>query len=112
MLNMLLIAPKLNYRITIWILEGVLDFFGVGEVITAVNQIGFTKLDIKIGPFAKFGIIAIDICYGFLLLGFLAFVMSIACWAAGGWGGTLLGWMDSSGIITTLNEICPNLKKE
>jgi hypothetical protein len=107
MLILLLVKPQWNYRITVWILEGVLDFFGVGEVLTAINQFGFTKVKIELNFIEKFFIISVIVVYFFGILMLLAFLISIWCWSVGGWGGTLASWLDSTGYIAQLKTICP-----
>lgn len=107
MLTLLLISPKLNYRITVWILEIALDAFGVGEIITAVNQVGLTKLKIRINMLEVITIILIDMAYIICLLALYAFIMSLTCWSIGGWSGTVASWLDQTGFVSTLKSICP-----
>lgn len=95
MLNLLLVSPNTNFRITRWLLEFILDFFGVGEVLTVAMQFGVTKIDVKINFIEKLGIIFIDVAIFVILIAIIALATTLICHFSGldgtGWIATILG---------------------
>ncbi len=76
MFNLLLISPKLNYQITVWIL----DLVGIGEALQAANQMGLDKVDIKVAGWQKGFIIAYDVVLVVLLVSVAALVIALIGW--------------------------------
>lgn len=111
MLNLLLISPNWCFRITRWILDIILDFFGVGEALTVIQQFGITKVDVKISGWQKATIIAIDaVVLVFLLLVFV-FIVTIFCYSVGGGAGWVIAkildfWNQTGGLFAEIRQAC------
>ena len=74
-LNLMLYSPKLVYRIS----EIILDFVGVGEVLQAADQVGLDKTDIKIKPWQKTIIVALDSLLIAIPIMLVMFIYSATC---------------------------------
>ncbi len=118
MLNLLLVSPNTNYRITRWLLEFILDFVGVGEVLTVLAQSGVTKIDVKLHPMEKLGIIAIDFGFFIALMTVITLVVTLLCYGTGldgsGWvatfaggpAGWLIDWYRGDSTGSTIVQAC------
>lgn len=83
MLNLLLISPKLAYRITIWIL---IFIPVVGEFAKGADEVNAGKKHITIRQLEKTAIIFIDIAWLIVILCVVAFIMAIACYSVNSMG--------------------------
>ncbi|HEY4506436.1 MAG TPA: hypothetical protein VJJ24_03255 [Candidatus Paceibacterota bacterium] len=79
-LNLLLVSPKLVYKITILIL----DFVGVGEVLTVINKIGLDKVKIVVAGWQKATIIALDAVVITIYALVISLMISTTCSILGG----------------------------
>jgi len=75
--NLLLISPRLVYRLTVWIL----DLFGIGEFLQGAEKSGIIdKHTIRIGGFEKTTIILFDILLFIGIVLMLVMFVYFSCW--------------------------------
>ncbi|HMR55100.1 MAG TPA: hypothetical protein PKD34_00710 [Candidatus Doudnabacteria bacterium] len=75
--NLLLVSPRLVYRLTVWIL----DLFGIGEFLQGAEKSGLIdKHTIRIGGFEKTTIILFDLVVFIGIILMLVMFVYFSCW--------------------------------
>ena len=107
MINLLLISPKLAYKITIWIL---IFIPGVGEAAKAIDEVGLGKVDISISGAEKFIIICTDFIWGMLILLLIVFVITLFCYnvnsSLGTIGAMAADWISGTSFFSEIQGFC------
>jgi hypothetical protein len=110
MLNLLLISPKLAYKITTWLL---LFIPGVGEAVKAVDEVGLGKVDISLSGAEKFAIICTDFVFAMLLLLVVVFLITIFCYnvntSLGAVGAVVADWMSGTSFYSEIQGYCKGI---
>jgi hypothetical protein len=112
--NLLLISPRLVYRLTVWIL----DLFGIGESLQAAEKSGaIDKRKIRIGGFEKITIVLFDLLIFILVVLMFAVFVYFGCWLAEQTGGifgsgpfklllTVYDWWNNTEYAPIVDELC------
>ncbi len=111
MANLLLVSPKLCYRITVWLL---LLIPGVGEAVEAVDKVGLGKVHITVTPLQKIAIVITDLIWVIAVLVIFSFILSIFCWSVSDVSGFVAAnvanlWYGTS-LFTEMRQYCQGVQ--
>lgn len=110
MLNLLLVSPKLVYKITVYIL---ILIPGVGEVAKSIDEAGLNKVKITLSGLEKAAIIFTDIAVAILIFIIVAFIYSVFCYSVNSSLGTTAAagadWWYNTTFFSEIKGYCKGL---